>query len=76
STHSTGRNTSIGKEVVRVRIRNIKCEQAVHQTVDNLRNPVILRVDDTHCYTRFSTPSVCGQSGLLTDFKEVEDDCF
>ena len=34
SIRSTGRNTSIGKEVVRVMIRNIKCEQAVrHQRI-------------------------------------------
>jgi hypothetical protein len=59
-----------------MRIRGIKCEQAVRRTVDNPRNPVVLRVDDTHCYTRFSTPYVCGKSGLLTDCKGVEDDCF
>ena len=57
-------------------IRSIKCGQAVHQTVDNCRNLVISRVDDTHFYARFSTPTVCGKSDLLTDFKGVEDGYF
>ena len=59
-----------------MRIRAIECGQVVYQTVDNLPNSVISHAYNTHRYTRFSTPRVCGKSGLLTNFKEVENDRF